>query len=80
MEPCREVFQTLSRHKELKIVEKLCHKKRQLCRDTTSESAFKDKTTLSRQRIFMSRQKQHEVEVNSVTTKKSIVTTKAKKN
>ena len=27
-------FKTLSQHKELKMVERLCHDKRQLCRDT----------------------------------------------
>ena len=45
-----------------------------------SESALKDKKTLSRQRIFMSRQTQHKVEVNSFATKTSIVETKDEKN
>ena len=38
------------------------------------------KTTLSRQRIFMSRQTQHKVDMKYVATKKSIVMTKNEKN
>ena len=41
---------------------------------------MKDKKTLSRPRIFMSRQTQHKVEVNSIVTKMAIVTTEAEKN
>ena len=44
-----------------------------------SESAIKDKKTLSRQRIFKSLQTQHEVEVNSVETKMATVATKVEK-
>ena len=45
-----------------------------------SESTMEDRTTLSRQRSFMSRQTQHKVEVKYVATKKSIVATKDEKN
>ena len=41
---------------------------------------MKDKKTLSRQRIFMSRQTQHEVEVNSVATKTTIYAKEVEKN
>ena len=45
-----------------------------------SEPTLKGKKTLSRQTSFMSRQTQHKVEVNSITTKTSIVVTKVEKN
>ena len=41
---------------------------------------MKDKKTLSRQRIFMSRHTQHEVEVNSIATKTTSVMTEVEKN
>ena len=41
---------------------------------------MKDKKTLSRQRSFLSRQTQLEVEVNSVETKTTIVSTEVEKN
>ena len=41
---------------------------------------MKDKKTLSRQKSFMSRQTQHEVEVNSVATKTAIVAIEIEKN
>ena len=41
---------------------------------------MKDKKTLSRQRIFMSRQTQHEAEVNFVAIKTDIVVTEVEKN
>ena len=44
-----------------------------------SELAMGDKTTMSRQRSFMSRQTQHEVEVNFVMTKTNIVAIEVEK-
>ena len=44
-----------------------------------SESTMNDKKTLSRQRIFKSRQTQHEVEVKYVATKMTTVTTEVEK-
>ena len=44
------------------------------------ELALKGNKTLSQQKSFMSRQTQHKVEVNSIATKTSIVTTKVEKN
>ena len=38
---------TLSQHKELKIAEKLCCDKRQLCHDTKSVVSFEGQETLS---------------------------------
>ena len=46
-----------------------------MSRHKNSESAMKDKKTLSRQRFFKSRQTQHEAKVNSVATKKATVVT-----
>ena len=40
---------------------------------------MKDKKTLSRQSIFKSRHRQHEVEVKFVTTKTATITTKVEK-
>ena len=45
-----------------------------------SKQVMKDKKILSRQRNFMSRQTEHEDEVNSVATKTGIVRTKVEKN
>ena len=59
---------------------KLCRDKRQLCCDT------KFKVSIERQEDFVMTEKfyvaktQHKVEVNSVTTKTSIVATKVEKN
>ena len=44
-----------------------------------SEPAMGDKTTMSRQKSFMSRQTQHEVEVNFVATKTNIVAIEVEK-
>ena len=41
---------------------------------------MKDKKTLSRQRISLSRQTQHEVEVNSIAKKMATVVTEVEKN
>ena len=41
---------------------------------------MKDKKTLSRQKYFMSRQTQHEVEVNSIATKMATVVIEVEKN
>ena len=45
-----------------------------------SKSTMKDKKSLSRKRIFKSRQTQHEVEVNSVATKTVTVAIDVEKN
>ena len=45
-----------------------------------SKSAMNDKKTLSQLGIFNSRQTQHEVEVNSITTKTVTVATEVEKN
>ena len=44
------------------------------------ESAMKDKKALSRQRLFKSRQTQHEVEVNFVATKTVTIMIEVEKN
>ena len=46
-----QYFRTLSQHKELKIVEKLCRDKRQLCRDT------KFRVSIERQEDFVTIEK-----------------------
>ena len=43
------------------------------------QSTMKDKKTLSRQRIFKSRQTRYEVEENSIVIKTTIVTTEVEK-
>ena len=58
----------------------ICRDRRKFVVTQHSKLAMGDNKTLSRQRSFMSRKTQHEVEVNSVVTQTSIVVTEVEKN
>ena len=70
----RQTFQRMSRPWQI-----LCHDRRKLCHDATFKAKNGRQEDFVKHRSFMSRQTQHEAEMNFVATKTNNVVTKVGK-